>query len=150
MYNWLVLRLKGYVVLNMTMHNVPIQQNIVVPWIVTGIAVLTFSNLLGIQGSMLSVIIGHILICLPFVILTVSTQLYEFDRSVEEAAKNLGAGELRTFYEVTLPLIAPDIIAGMFFAPGIRSRIPVNSSNAMVSHLCATASWTMAFEMRCR
>lgn len=89
---------------------------IVVPWIVTGIAVLTFFNLLGIQGSMLSVIIGHILICLPFVILVVSTQLYEFDRSVEEAAKNLGAGELRTFYEVTLPLIAPGIIAGMFFA----------------------------------
>ncbi len=89
---------------------------IVVPWIVTGIAVLTFFNLLGIQGSMLSVVIGHILICLPFVILVVSTQLYEFDRSVEEAAKNLGAGELRTFYEVTLPLIAPGIIAGMFFA----------------------------------
>jgi spermidine/putrescine transport system permease protein len=89
---------------------------IVVPWIVTGIAVLTFFNLLGIQGSMLSVIIGHILICIPFVILVVSTQLYEFDRSVEEAAKNLGAGELRTFYEVTLPLIAPGIIAGMFFA----------------------------------
>lgn len=89
---------------------------IVVPWIVTGIAGLTFFNLLGIQGSMLSVVIGHILITLPFVILVVSTQLYDFDRSVEEAAKNLGATELRTFYEVTLPLIAPGVIAGMFFA----------------------------------
>jgi len=89
---------------------------IVVPWIVTGIAVLTFFNLLGIQGSMASVVIGHILICLPFVILVVSTQLYEFDRSLEESAKNLGATELRTFYEVTLPLIAPGVIAGMFFA----------------------------------
>jgi spermidine/putrescine transport system permease protein len=89
---------------------------IVVPWIVTGIAALTFFNLLGIQGTMLSVTIGHILITLPFVILVVSTQLYDFDRSVEEAAKNLGATELRTFYEVTLPLIAPGVIAGMFFA----------------------------------
>jgi len=89
---------------------------IVVPWIVTGIAGLTFFNLLGIQGTTLSLVIGHILICLPFVILIVSTQLYQFDRSVEEAAMNLGASELRTFYEVTLPLIAPGIIAGMFFA----------------------------------
>lgn len=89
---------------------------IVVPWIVTGIAGLTFFNLLGIQGTTLSLVIGHILICLPFVILIVSTQLYQFDRSVEEAAMNLGATELRTFYEVTLPLIAPGIIAGMFFA----------------------------------
>ncbi|WP_136350957.1 ABC transporter permease [Natronorubrum bangense] len=89
---------------------------IVVPWIVTGIAGLTFFNLLGIQGTTLSLVIGHILICLPFVVLIVSTQLYQFDRSVEEAAMNLGASELRTFYEVTLPLIAPGIIAGMFFA----------------------------------
>ena len=89
---------------------------IVVPWIVTGIAALTFFNLIGIQGTMYSVIIGHILITLPFVVLVVSTQLYEFDRSVEEAAKNLGATEFQTFYEVTLPLIAPGVIAGMFFA----------------------------------
>ncbi len=89
---------------------------IVVPWIVTGIAGLTFFNLLGIQGTTLSLVIGHVLICLPFVVLIVSTQLYQFDRSVEEAAMNLGASEIRTFYEVTLPLIAPGIIAGMFFA----------------------------------
>lgn len=89
---------------------------IIVPWIVTGISVLTFYNFLNIEGTFLSVVIGHILICLPFVVLVVSTQLYEFDRSLEEAAKNLGASKLRTFYEVTLPLIAPGIIAGMFFA----------------------------------
>lgn len=89
---------------------------IVVPWVVTGIAMLTLYNIIGIQGSFLSVVIGHIIITMPFVIMVVSSRLYGFDRELEEAAKNLGASELRTFYEVTLPLIAPGIIAGMLFA----------------------------------
>lgn len=89
---------------------------IVVPWVVTGIAVLTLYSIIGIQGTFLSVVLGHILIALPFVVLVVASQLYGFDRELEEAAQNLGASELRTFYEVTLPLIAPGIIAGMLFA----------------------------------
>lgn len=89
---------------------------IVVPWVVTGIAMLTLYNIIGLQGSLGSVIIGHVIITMPFVILVVSSRLYGFDRELEEAAKNLGASELRTFYEVTLPLIAPGIIAGMLFA----------------------------------
>lgn len=89
---------------------------IVVPWVVTGIAVLTLYSIIGIQGTFLSVVLGHILISLPFVILVVASQLHGFDREMEEAAKNLGASDLRTFYEVTLPLIAPGIIAGMLFA----------------------------------
>jgi len=89
---------------------------IVVPWIVTGIAVLVLYNIIGIEGTFLSVVIGHILIALPFVVLVVSSSLYGFDRSLEEAAKNLGANNLRAFYEVTLPIISPGIIAGMLFA----------------------------------
>jgi len=89
---------------------------IVIPWIVTGIAVLVLYNIIGIEGTLLSVVIGHILIALPFVILVVSSSLYGFDRSLEEAAKNLGANNLRAFYEVTLPIISPGIIAGMLFA----------------------------------
>ncbi len=89
---------------------------IVVPWVVTGIAMLTLYNIIGIQGSFFSVVLGHVLITVPFVIMVVSSRLYGFDRSLEEAAQNLGASELRTFYEVTLPLIAPGIVAGMLFA----------------------------------
>jgi spermidine/putrescine transport system permease protein len=89
---------------------------LVVPWIVTGISVLVLYNLIGIAGSFLSLIVGHVLIAVPFVVLVVATQLYNFDESLEEAAKNLGAGPVQTFYEVTLPLIAPGIIAGMMFA----------------------------------
>lgn len=87
-----------------------------VPWVVTGIAVLTFYNFINISGSFLSVVIGHMIVTIPIVILIVSTQLYGFDRSLEEAAKNLGATNIRAFYEVTLPLISPGVIAGMLFA----------------------------------
>lgn len=89
---------------------------IVVPWVVTGIAVLTLFSFFNISGTFLSLVIGHILITMPFVIIIVASQLYGFDRSLEEAARNLGASRLRTFYEVTVPLIAPGIIAGMLFA----------------------------------
>jgi spermidine/putrescine transport system permease protein len=89
---------------------------IVVPWVVTGIAVLTLFSLIGIQGTFLSVVVGHILITLPFVVLVVSSQLYGFNRKLEEAAQNLGASEITTFYEITLPLIAPGVIAGILFA----------------------------------
>ena len=89
---------------------------IVVPWVVTGIAVLTLYSIIGIQGAFASVVVGHVLITLPFVVVVVASQLHGFDRTLEEAAQNLGASELRTFYEVTLPLIAPGIIASMLFA----------------------------------
>lgn len=89
---------------------------IVVPWVVTGIAMLTLYSILDIQGSFFSVVLGHVLVTIPFVVMVVSSRLYGFDRELEEAAKNLGASEIRTFYEVTLPLIAPGIIAGMLFA----------------------------------
>lgn len=102
--------------LNSRVLNTLFLSPIIVPWVVTGISMLTLYNLIGIQGTMTSVILGHILITIPFVVLVVSSRLYGFDRELEEAAKNLGATELRTFYEVTLPLITPGIIAGMLFA----------------------------------
>lgn len=72
--------------------------------------------MVNIAGSFISLILGHILITLPFMIVVVAGQLYGFDRSLEDAARNLGAGPLRTFYEVTLPIISPGVIAGMMFA----------------------------------
>lgn len=89
---------------------------IIVPWVVTGIAVLLLYNLINIEATFTALVIGHILISTPFVVIIVSAQMYGLDRSLEEAAKNLGASELRAFYEVTLPLISPGIIAGILFA----------------------------------
>ncbi len=88
-----------------------------VPAILTGIALLIFFYAIGIgTRSFLNLIIGHTLISLPYVFLTVSTVLVGFDRSLEEAARNLGAGPWTTFFRITLPIIKGGIISGAVFA----------------------------------
>jgi putative spermidine/putrescine transport system permease protein len=61
-------------------------------------------------------IAAHAVLTTPFVIRMVMASLAEFDPAVEEAAENLGAGRLRTFFQVTLPLIRPGVVAGAVFA----------------------------------
>jgi putative spermidine/putrescine transport system permease protein len=87
------------------------------PAILTGIALLIFfyATGLGTRG-MRALFIGHTLVALPYVFLTVSTVLVGFDRSLEEAARSLGAGPLVTFWRVTLPLIKGGLISGGLFA----------------------------------
>src|SRR5690606_35011441 len=88
-----------------------------VPSILTGIALLIFfyATDLG-TGSFTNLVIGHTLVCLPYVFLTVSTVLVGFDRSLEEAARSLGAGPLTTFFRVTLPILKSAIVSGAVFA----------------------------------
>ncbi|MDR7481535.1 MAG: ABC transporter permease [Armatimonadota bacterium] len=87
------------------------------PAILTGIALLIFfyATGLGTRG-MRALLIGHTLVALPYVFLTVSTVLVGFDRSLEEAARSLGAGPLVTFWRITLPLIKGGLISGALFA----------------------------------
>jgi spermidine/putrescine transport system permease protein len=59
-----------------------------------------------------TILIAHIMFCISYVVVTVKARLIGFDRSLEEAAMDLGANELTTFRKVTLPLIAPAILAG--------------------------------------
>ena len=68
------------------------------------------------RNSALGLLIGHVLITLPFVFLGISASLYNFDRSLEEAARSLGASRFTTFRRVTLPIIKPGIIAGALLA----------------------------------
>jgi ABC-type molybdate transport system permease subunit len=63
-----------------------------------------------------TVIISHIAFSVPFVTLTVRARLHGFDNRVEEAAMDLGANEFTTFRKVTLPLIAPGVLAGAMLA----------------------------------
>ena len=103
---------------------------IVTPEIVMGIGILVmFSAAFGAINSTLAlgpdqrlsmgmgtVIVSHIAFSVPFVILTVRARLHGFDNRVEEAAMDLGANELTTFRRVTLPLIAPGVLAGAMLA----------------------------------
>jgi putative spermidine/putrescine transport system permease protein len=90
---------------------------LVFPAILTGIALLIFFYAVGIgtKGS-LGLLIGHTLVSLPYVFLTVSTVLVGFDRSLEEAARNLGASPFTTFRRITLPVIKGGIVSGAVFA----------------------------------
>jgi putative spermidine/putrescine transport system permease protein len=59
------------------------------------------------RNTFLGLLIGHVLITLPFVFLGISASLYNFDMALEEAARSLGAGKFTTFRRITLPLIKP-------------------------------------------
>lgn len=85
---------------------------LIIPSIVMGISLLLFFNLLGFTTGVGTAIIGHIAFDISYVTVIVLARLQSFDRTLEEAAKDLGAREFETFRWVTLPLIKPGIIAG--------------------------------------
>lgn len=90
---------------------------LVIPGVIFGMALLIyFQTLLGITPGALTIILTHSIYGFPFVLLIVTARLYTFDRSLEEAARDLGASTLTTFRDVTLPIVAPAIGAGFLFA----------------------------------
>ncbi|UCH70482.1 MAG: ABC transporter permease [Candidatus Bathyarchaeota archaeon] len=88
----------------------------VLPYLIIGIALLMFFSRVNIKLSLGTVMIGHTLVALPFTTLIMVARLIGFDRSLEEAAMDLGADELTTFRKITLPLIMPGIVAAAFLA----------------------------------
>ncbi len=97
----------------------------IVPGVVLGIALLiyfrTLLSGLPLVGDLfvpgfLTLVLTHSVYGFPFVLLIVSARLYTFDESLEEAARDLGAGPLETFKDVTFPVVAPAIGAGFLFA----------------------------------
>lgn len=86
-----------------------------VPAIILGVALLNFYYLIRMNGSTLSIILGHIAVTSPYVIRTVTASLVGLDPALEEAAVGLGASPLRTFFAITLPLMRSGVIAGAIF-----------------------------------
>lgn len=111
--------------------NVLFLSPMIIPEIITGIALLSFATLLNIKGGFLLIIIGHILVGLPFVMTVVSARLYGFDSSLEEAAMDLGANEVTTFRRVTMPLIMPGIIGGALLS------FTISFDNFLMTYLLA-------------
>ena len=89
---------------------------LMLPAILTGLALFQFYVILDIGRTYEGLLVGHVVIAIPYVVRTVTAVLQNFDMSLEEAARNLGAGPLSTFWHVTLPLTRPGIIAGSIFA----------------------------------
>lgn len=69
-----------------------------------------------LQGTLFGFVVAHASLGLPLVVVNVAASLQTLDRNLEMAAQNLGAGPVRTFTKVTLPLIMPGVVAGALFA----------------------------------
>jgi spermidine/putrescine transport system permease protein len=83
------------------------------PEIVLGASLLTLFLDLKVVFGFWTILIAHIMFCISFAVVTVKARLVGFDRHLEEAAMDLGANEWKTFQKVTLPLIAPAILAAL-------------------------------------
>jgi spermidine/putrescine transport system permease protein len=89
---------------------------LVIPEIVMGISLLAFFSLVNIPLGRVSLVISHVTFSTAYVVAVVKTRLDGFDRRIEEAAMDLGATPLQTFFRVTLPIIMPGVIAGGLLA----------------------------------
>jgi putative spermidine/putrescine transport system permease protein len=89
---------------------------LMLPAILTGLALFQSYVLLDVGRPLWGLVAGHTLVTIPYVVRTTLAVLYNFDTGLEEAARNLGASPARSFFEVTLPLIKPGVMAGAIFA----------------------------------
>jgi putative spermidine/putrescine transport system permease protein len=88
----------------------------IVPLIISATGMFFFYSKIGLQGTYWGIVLAHAVLGVPFVIITVTATLVGFDTSLTRAAASLGAGPVRTFFRVQMPLILPGVISGGLFA----------------------------------
>ena len=88
----------------------------IVPLIISAAGMYFFYSRIGLQGTYAGVVLAHAVLGIPFVIITVTATLVGFDRSLTRAAANMGAGPVRTFFKIQMPLILPGVVSGGLFA----------------------------------
>lgn len=89
---------------------------LIVPVIIIAIGMFSVFVRWRIAGSVLGLVLAHTALAVPYVMVNVATSLRTVDRNLELAAQSLGAGPVRTFRRITLPLILPGVLAGGLFA----------------------------------
>lgn len=87
-----------------------------IPEIILGMVFMVFFSLIGLPFGMMTLIIAHTAFCIPYVFMLVRARLVGMDKSLEEAALDLGASKIYAFFTVVLPLIAPAIASGMLLS----------------------------------
>lgn len=87
-----------------------------VPALVLGVALALAFHAIGRPPGLVNAAAGHLIVALPFVVLTLNARLETFDFSVLEAARDLGASPMRTFRDITLPLIRPTVFGAALLA----------------------------------
>jgi putrescine transport system permease protein len=89
---------------------------LVMPEVITGLSLLLLFVAIGFDRGFVTVTLAHITFSMCFVAVVVQSRLLTFDRSLEEAAMDLGATPVRTFFQITLPVILPAVISGWMLA----------------------------------
>lgn len=93
-------------------NNLPIMN----PEIVTAIGLLMFFSALGVRKGFLSLLLAHVMFCIPYVILSVSPKIRSLDPNLADAALDLGATPLQALWKVIVPQIMPGIVSGALIA----------------------------------
>lgn len=88
----------------------------IVPLIISAAGMYFFYSRIGMQGTYWGVVLAHAALGIPFVIITVTSTLVGFDRSLTRSAASLGANPVTTFFKIQMPLIIPGVVSGALFA----------------------------------
>ena len=99
-----------------TFVNLLMMAPLIVPHVVSAVAYYGFLGRVGLTGTVLGVIVAHGVLAVPVAFLVITATLKGFDRNLERAAMSSGAGPLRTFFHVTLPVLRPGMLVGALFA----------------------------------
>ena len=89
---------------------------LMIPEIILGMVLMAFFYMLNLPFGMLTLLIGHTVFCVPYILMEVKARLAGMDPSLEEAARDLGASPFRAFLDITLPLILPAVMSGSLLA----------------------------------
>lgn len=89
---------------------------LVMPEVITGLSLLLLFVAIGLDRGFWTITLAHTTLTMCFVAVVVQSRLLSFDQSIEEAAQDLGAPPVRTFFEVTLPIISPAVFSGWVLA----------------------------------
>lgn len=89
---------------------------IMIPEIILGMAFLAVFTAVGFKFGMLTLVLSHVTFCTPYIFLNVKGRLAGMDPALAEASRDLGASPVRTFFEITLPLIVPGVLSGVMLA----------------------------------
>ena len=108
--------LARYRIRGQTVSELVLTMPLLIPHLVMGVALLLSFRLFGLSKNFGLLVMGHVVIVLPFVVLTTRHQLQSVPAVLEEAAWTLGANRLQTMREIVLPLALPAILTGMLFA----------------------------------
>ena len=89
---------------------------IMIPEIILGMVFMAFFSVLSLPFGMVTLVIAHTAFCIPYILMMVKARMAGMDPALEEAAMDLGATPVRTFFDVTLPLVMPAVMSGAMLA----------------------------------